>query len=159
MNILLGFMLIISCTFGLGIYLTNSSKKSLKNTKSILDLIKHIKRKIDFFNSPLDEIYESYKADDKDFDEFIKTIRHAGWSETFTNGNRFQLTAEVQQTLLEFGVELGKTNRNEQIILCNYCIEKLEKEYNEMQKNIPEKNKTTMALCLYGGVMIIILFI
>jgi len=156
---LIGACAIIICTLGMGLHITGKNKKSLIFTKEMLELMRHAKDKIEYFNAPIDEIFESYTAKKPQFIDSINKIKTDGWESVTEMQNEINLSKEVQSIINEFGNKLGKSNKQDQLSMCNYCINRLENIYKDMQKSLPEKNKVTVALCIYSGLMIIILFI
>ena len=156
---LIGAGAIIICTVGMGLHLTKKNKSSLLFIKEILEFMKYTKEKIEYFNAPIDDITENYTTQNIQSEIMIRSIKTDEWTKSLDEQKEMTLPQEASNIIKEFGKKLGKSNKQDQVAMCNYCIDRLENLYQEMQSDIPQKNKITFALCIYGGLMIIILFI
>ena len=155
----IGLILILICFSGIGLYSTKNHNIGLKQTKEMLNFMNYIKQQIEYFNTPLDEIYNSFNSTTPNFNEIVKDISSNGWTITLCNKKEIFIPQKCLSILKEFGNELGKIGKKEQIEKCTYYINAIEQEYEILKETIPQKTKTTFAIWVYIGLMIIILFL
>ena len=154
-----GLVLVFICSLGIGFYTTCIQKTTLEQTKEMLDFMCYIKEQIEYFNTPLGEIYNSFDNQNHLFSSLVKNISANGWSIALKNKKDLSLSANCLLIIKEFGNTLGKTDRKDQLEKCNYYIKKFEEEYENLKESTPQKTKTSFVLCIYVGLMIIILFL
>ena len=125
----------------------------------MLDFMYYIKQQIEFFNTPLNDIYSSFNNQNQLFSSLVKDISTNGWNIAVRNQNELYIPKNFLSIINEFGNVLGKTERKDQLEKCDYYIKEFEQKYKELEQKTPQKTKTTLALCFYVGLMIIILFL
>ena len=55
-----GLSLVLICSVGIGFYTSRLQKTALEQAKNMLDFMYYIKQQIEFFNTPLNDIYSSF---------------------------------------------------------------------------------------------------
>ena len=155
----LGLIIILLNCIGGGLYSAYKTRTELYDLKETLSFIKHIKNGIEHFNSTLDEIYSTYKTENHRFLIFLENIKSKGMLHSVIDNSTLFLNKKTREILYEMSVYLGKTQRNEQLNLLNYTIEKIKNEYDILEKKAPEKTKLSLTLYIYAGLMLIILFL
>ncbi len=156
---LAGILLIFFAFSMLAFNSSRKEKNKINQLQEILDLMKYIRNQIEFFSRPIPDIYESYTPKYRETEELINDILREDWTFALKNCDCISCTNEINQILNQFGANLGKSNKQQQILHCDYCIEMFEKELNIHKTKSPNKIKTTVALWLYAGLMLIILFL
>lgn len=154
-----GLCLIFSCCLSLGFYSSYKTKTGLKRLREIIKFLNHIKTKIEFFSSTLEDIYNNYTSDDDTVNLFINDISKFGWSVALNNSKDLYLSEKAKSYLKDYGSFLGKSNKDEQIIHNDYYIRQLEEEYKLLESEAEKKIKLSLSLGIYIGLMLVILFI
>lgn len=154
-----GLSLVLICSVGIGFYTSRLQKTALEQAKNMLDFMYYIKQQIEFFNTPLNDIYSSFSNQNQLFSSLVKDISTNGWNIAVRNQNELYIPKNFLSIINEFGNVLGKTERKDQLEKCDYYIKEFEQKYKELEQKTPQKTKTTLALCFYVGLMIIILFL
>lgn len=154
-----GSILILVSFWGVACYLANNLKKKTLCTENMLAFFKHIKNQIEFFNSSLPDIYDSFNSENKPFFIFVKSLKNNSWTSALDTSPKLIYDKKTKEIIKSFGAELGTTDRCGQLAHCNYYINLLEQEYQKLQKDAKNKIKTIYALCLYAALMLLILFL
>ena len=154
-----GIVLVLTCFSSIGLYLSYRTKACVKNLHEVLDLMKYIKNQIEFFSTPIPDIYDNYSANNKETASFIHDISLYDWEIALKKRSKSLFDEKTVEILKCFGNGLGKSNKEQQLLHCDYYIDLIEKEYEKTEKNAPDKIKITLALCFYAGLMVLILFI
>jgi stage III sporulation protein AB len=154
-----GLSLVLICSVGIGFYTSHLQKSVLEQTKNMLDFMYYIKQQIEYFNTPLDDIYSSFDNQNQLFSLLVKDISTNGWKIAVRNQNKLYIPKNFLSIIDNFGNTLGKTGRKDQLEKCDYYIKEFEQEYENLKQTTPQKTKTSIALCFYVGLMIIILFL
>ena len=155
----LGLSLIFICSVGIGFYSSVVQKTALEQAKEMLDFMYYIKNQIEYFNMPLNEIYSSFEEQSRFSSSLVKDISTKGWTHALRKQKKLLLPSPCISIINDFGNTLGKTERKDQLEKCDYYIKEFEQEYENLKEVMPKKTKTSFALCIYVGLMIIILFI
>lgn len=117
----------------------------------------HSKNQIHYFNTPTNEIFESFTPKDKHFKTFIQSVDLSGKEAHSCTLN--PIPQEIESTVEEYTNKLGKTSKTDQIALIERCEKEIEKYYKELTEQAPNKIKLSLSLGVYCGLMLIILFI
>ena len=137
--------------------LNKSASLSVTQTESFISWIRFLRSEIECFSMPLPralercprEIYEGcgYTSDvpPTGIEDLIKKCRIAD--------------GEVNRQLTRFCEDIGKGYREEQLSLCDYCLELLEARRRELAAELPTRRKLNSALCLSGALALVILLI
>ena len=155
---IIGLFIIFFSSVFLGLYSSYMDKCSLFFMSEILRFIEHTKEQIKHFNAPLNEIYNSFNCKDKTMKLFLENISNNGLTQA-VESSRKSLPYEYHSTLNEFALKLGKTNRDDQVKLCDYCCKQLEKVFNEEKEKLKTNSKLKITLSIYIGLLLIILLL
>lgn len=155
----LGIILLFSCSVIFGYYSSYKAKASLIQLRSLIDLMRYIRNQIEYFNTPISDIYSNYQEDNENIRCLINDISIIGWDEALKNCSYIYLSSEIISYLTQFGGLLGKSGKDEQLSHCDYYIKLLEDEYIKKEKDVPQKAKVSLALGFCAGLMLLILFI
>lgn len=156
---ILGLSLVFISFVGIGFYSTRVQRYALEQTKEMLDFMYYIKQQIEYFNTPLSEIYSSFDNQNQLFSSLIKDISLNGWTVALKNKKEIFVPQKCLSIITDFGNTLGKTGKKDQLEKCDYYIKEFEQEYEFLKESTPQKTKTSFALYVYVGLMIIILFL
>ena len=148
-----------ACACCIGFVKAREAKKELIFTDNLLDLFKHIRNNIEYFNLPLDEIFNSYSPKHKIFGSFFEQIKVCGWSDVIARKEYNYISAKTFRLIAEYGNELGKSDKDNQLKLSGFYIDELTEIYNELSQRVPQKMRVYISLGFYTGILIIILFI
>lgn len=149
---------LLSCIGG-GVYSAYKIRLELYDLKETLYFVKYIKNRIEHLNSPLNEIYSTYKSENPRFILFLESLTEQSPKRNGIDSGCLCLSQKARDALKEMDGYLGKTQRKEQLNLLNYTIEILKNEYDILEKKTPEKTKLSVTLYIYAGLMLIILFL
>ncbi len=155
----LGLLMLFLCSLTFGVYSSYKTRTGLSQLRDILDFMCYIKSQIEYFNTPIYDIYKDYNNNDNGLNELISNISLSGWNAAFEKTQKLYLPEAIVQQLMQFGIFLGKSNKEEQLTHCDYYIRLLENEYQKLEQEAPKKTKVSLALGLSAGLMLIILFI
>ena len=156
---IIGIVLLFLAPVSLGAYSSFKTGAEVRQLGQILDFMYYIKKQIEFFNTPINTIYDSYCPADDEFSAFILSISANGWNYALKNTESVFVSDKTTDLLEAYGSNLGKSNKDDQIKHCDYYINLLEKEFEQLSKKAPEKKKVSLALGVYGGLMLAILFL
>lgn len=146
MKIFGGLLIIVSSVIASYFY-ENKQKKQIKDLKELYNFIEHIKIQIEYFSSPLKEIYDKYISDN----QIIRDIK-CGISPILSNK-----TAETEFSSC-FNT-LGKGYKKEQLKNLEYISNILSKEIQNEESNLHQKIKIFRALSLFVGCCTVILLV
>lgn len=155
----IGLIIVFFCSLGIGAYSASTKKKALKQMEELLHFIRFIRLRIDYFNSTLDNIYTSYTPESQSMITFIDSLQKNGWSDTLKDDQNIKLSKYHTKLFSEFGEILGKTPKDEQLTQIDYYLDTLDKELEKLKKDTPDKAKLAFSLWVYGGLLLIILFL
>ncbi len=134
--------------------------RRLRQTEGFLLLIRHVKAQISCFCTPLAEIFAEFENSSLEAIGFTSALREGGFSYALEKcKDKIYLDTERINMLANFGEELGKSYREEQIECCDYYIGELENAYTKTRDEQPRRAKLYRSLLLTGGLMVIIVFI
>ena len=156
---IIGLSFVFISFIGLGFHSTRVQKCALEQSKEMLDFMCYIKEQIEYFNTPLSEIYNSFDNQNQIFSTLVKDISLSGWTIALKNKKEIFIPKRCLSIINEFGNTLGKTGKKDQLEKCNYYIKEFEQEYERLKESTPQKAKTSFVICIYVGLMIIILFL
>jgi len=154
----IGLLLVLGSSIGIGAYFSHREKTSLIHLGRFISFINYIKKQIEYFNTPICDIYQNYDPQDDTFSDFITEVSVAGWSYALEKTKELALPKNTIDLLKEFGTTLGKSGKEDQLSLCDYYSAALSKEYEELSKKVPERKKVSLALGVYTGLMLVLLF-
>lgn len=150
--------IIIAVSGIIGSYVLNSAaKRTLEQIEGLISLVRHLRTEIECFCMPLPSALErcprevlvkcGYTANG-----IPKSVRELLDGCVICDG-------ETQKVMLSFAGSVGKGYRDEQLGLCDYCIELLEARRQSACEQLPSKIKRNSALCLCGALAVVILLI
>jgi len=153
----LGIVIIFLSCSCFGYALSAAQKRRLCAGKAFLSLVKNIRNSINYFGTPLGQIYQKNdcSAIGRDFERELKS---AGISSAYTKyGADLPKSPSTEPVLRDFTDKLGKNSPEEELKLCDAFIEQygsfLEKEGEECEK----KQKLYLSMGILVGVMAVIL--
>jgi hypothetical protein len=124
-------------------------QEAISNLRDYVKLIDHVRLQIGYFSHPLGKILKTYGSP---LGETIDEIQ------SVLQDNHLLHTEEIH-ALLEWASSIGNGYKNEQLNLCIYTKEKMERYLSVREKDYPAKAKTNSALTLLGGATLIVLFL
>lgn len=135
---------------------SDSQKSRLKNLEYLIGLVRYIRTQIDCFMLPVDKIISDYTSDDNS--QIASELKKSSFPKSAENLKNI-LGIEEYEVILNLSKSLGRGYRDEQLKLCEICIDSLDSIHEKHKADMQSKIKTYRAFCLLGSVMIIILFI
>lgn len=140
-------MILCACACACAFY-EKGEKNKIFHLASCYDYIRYIKTQIEYFSMPIDTIHSSYEPKSELCDALI------------ANEGIDKLFEKEDATLISgFFSSLGKGMKNEELSLCSYTIEELEKRIERKKSDYPNKIKVFRATALFIGFCTIILLI
>lgn len=158
---------IIACSMRIGILISQKYKFRLNELDELKNNFKIIENKIKYTYQPLEEIFQeiaeisSYEIGDL-FRKVAGNIKEKGAEKAWKYAiekSELSLKKEDKEALKEFGILLGKVNKEGQINQINFVNELLERQIEKAQQ---EKNKNEVMykkLGLIFGVGLVIVLI
>ena len=146
MKILGGLLIIITSIIVSHTY-DNRQKERIRALKEISDFISFTKMQIEYFSSPLKEIYAKYNKKSIYVDRLIN-------KETLEI-----LDKDTMDELSSIISSLGKGYKDEQIKHLDYLRTKLTSKIAECEGNYQQKTRVFRALSLFVGSCIVILLL
>lgn len=135
---------------------SDSQKSRLKNLEVLIDLVRYIQTQIDCFMLPVDKIILEYTSANNS--QISEALKKSKLSESCENLKPI-IDKEEYEAFLSLSKSLGRGYRDEQIKLCEICLNSLKDIYEKHKSDMQSKIKTNRAFYLLGSVMIVILFI
>ena len=152
----IGLLIIFICSVVVGQTISAKYKSSAKETEAFIQFIKYIKSQIEYYNTAYPDIYEKYSNDI--INDFIAKLHNTDWI-TALDTTTFNFDDSIKELLYNFGHEIGKSMKDEQLTNCSYTIEQLQIQYNYIISDLPKKVKLCTSLSLMTGLSIVIIFI
>jgi hypothetical protein len=150
--------IIIAVSGIVGSYVLNSAARhTLEQIEGFLSLVRHLRNEIECFCMPLPSALArcprevlvrcGYTASD-----VPKSVRELVDGCVVSDG-------ETQKAMLSFASSIGKGYRDEQLGLCDYCIELIEARRQIACEQLPSRIKRNSAVCMCGALAVVILLI
>lgn len=158
---------IIVCSTKIGILLSQKYKYRLDELDELKNNFKIIENKIKYTYEPLEEIFAevaeiSTFSISQLFKNVANNIKEYGAEQAWKSQVKqidLSLKKEDKEVLKEFGILLGKTNKEGQINQINFACELLERQIEKAQKD-KEKNETMykkLGVILGVGIVIVLI--
>lgn len=135
-----------------------SDRLKTRDIEAVIDIIKYISEKIEYFSAPLPEIFLQYSNDHFEKTGVLEEIRRSGIKFLCTD-NKLSISQEDRDLLSKFASELGKSYVDEELALCRYTYEKLkesEAKLRETQKSREKLYRTIPPMVVLSLILIII---
>ncbi|MBR7033534.1 MAG: hypothetical protein IKI03_07900 [Clostridia bacterium] len=134
-----GASLVLACSLAVTVSVVSDKRKRIRHTEAVLDLISHVRSNIELFLTPVSGIFSDFRNDDLEACGFSAVLRDSGIEEAVRKGAA-SLSVETEEVLTFFSSSLGKSYKEDQLRLCDYCGEKikaeLEREREELKRNV-----------------------
>lgn len=124
-------------------------QEAMSNLRDYVKLIDHVSLQIGYFSHPIGKILKAYGSPLGETIDEIQSVLQ----------DNHLLQSEEIQALLEWASSIGNGYKNEQMNLCAYTKEKMERYLSMREKEYPAKAKTNSALTLLGGATLIVLLL
>lgn len=146
---LIGGILIIIASVMVSYNYETREKEKLAFYSEYTRLVKHIKKQIEYFSMPLNEIYSSFDTENRLLLK-IKSNKLDEIKHYFPND---------YEAITDFFQQIGKGFKKEQLSLCDSTIESLESTLKIQSEEFSKKVKISRAISLFVGACIVILII
>ncbi len=147
---IIGALLILCASICSCVFYEKNEKSKISSAIKACDFIKYIKTQIEYFSTPINKIIASYE-DKSPLIEDLSTKSFSVAKRLLDRGD-FKL-------VFDFFSSLGKGLKDEELSLCSYTIEELQKCIEKKEKDYPDKIKVFRAMALFFGFCVIILLI
>ena len=124
-------------------------QEAMSNLRDYVKLIDHVSLQIGYFSHPIGKILKAYGSPLGGTIDEVQSVLQ----------DNHLLQSEEIHALLEWASSIGNGYKNEQMNLCAYTKEKMERYLSMREKEYPAKAKTNSALTLLGGATLIVLFL
>ena len=111
-------------------------KRRVQTLDGWIDLIRFIRSRIDCYLTPLDEILTAY-APNRDADLGMLLERSS-----------LYLDEEAKRVISGFEKEIGAGYREEQLRICDFCVEELRHLRKSCAEKAPTRTKLSVTLCV-----------
>ncbi|MBQ7760708.1 MAG: stage III sporulation protein AB [Clostridia bacterium] len=145
---ILGCVLILIASVVSGYYFEWSFKEKIQFLENVVGLLNYIKKQIEFFSTPIKEIYSSYPDKSKHITDLI-------------DGDLDDLRRKYKDLdfIFNYFQQAGKGYKSEQLKLCDYTINEAQACLNKLKEELPKKVKVIRSISLFLGASIVILLI
>lgn len=146
---LIGSIFIILASIFSSYYYENKLKCNINKIESLIDLVKYIKTRIEYYSMTLEEILRKYGNKNP-------------WKDALLNSTLIgvnNLNENTKNDILSFISAIGKGYKKEQLSLCEYTINSLNNELEKMKAEFTKKSKIYRSLSIFFGVGLVILIV
>ena len=154
----IGLAVLFFISVYIGQIISGTYKTSVKQIEAFIQFIKYIKSQVEYYGTPYPEIFSKYTNIPLEQCGFIQRLRNGDWN-TALDDTVFGFDNNIKEILYNFGRDLGKKMRDDEINNCDYTIEQLRIHYNTLKSDLPKKNKLCTSLSLMAGLSMIIILI
>ena len=155
-----GALLLGSVCLSLSRAAVRAEHARLCQTVGFLLLLRHVRSSISCFRTPLREIWMGFDNAALNECGFLRLLRRDGFSPALSSvRTKLYLGHEELRLLTAFGYELGKSRAEEQLVLCNYTLERLEQLYTRCREEEPRRRRVASTVILTGGLMLILVLL
>lgn len=140
-----GSILLCACALFISLYVSRFEKRRLEVTDAYISLLFYIKGQVDCYSMPICEILSGAPPRVLDACSYVASDGLVSMVER----SKPYLSDESFRLLFCFASEFGSTYREEQMKRCDYYIEALAKERENMAEDIPKRSRiySTLAIC------------
>ena len=149
-----GLIMLSGCVFA--VLLNRSENERLKRIYALLELMRFIRREIDYFCVPVNEIFKRVdknilnacgsSGEITDFDSFIASLSP-------------EPDEEIRSVLTSFSRELGVSYREEQLKNCDLHINTLSSLCDRAERESKKNKKLHTVLCISAAATVVILLL
>lgn len=158
---ILGFLLLGTAILCFCLEYIRRQQRKWAQTEGFLQLCRHLRGQISCYALPISDAVLPLQ---------IEALEECGVLPLLKEGVDFPQALERSKgelclepaaldALYAFGAGLGKSYREEQIALCDYTAEELEKAARQARRDCPRREKLAGSLCLTGGLALLVLFL
>ena len=150
--------------FGLSLFfclcVSRMERGRVRQTEGFLLLLRYVRTQISCFRTPVQEIYGSFRNPALSECGFLDALRQYGFPEALDRcTGRLYLDEEELKTLSALGRELGRSYCEDQIALCDYTLEQMERAFDRRREEAPKRTRVAHSLVLTGGLMLILVLL
>ena len=146
---IIGSIIIIFSSIFASYFYEKSLKNSIRCVNDLIELIKAIKNKIEYYSLSVDDILNQYTPKS----DYIKQVL------TGEEATIMYIDESVNKDIKAFFVSLGKGYKKEQLLLCEYTLKSLQDACEKINTEFSKKAKIFRSLSLFLGVSIIIILV
>ena len=154
----IGLAVLFFISVYIGQIISGTYKNSVKQLEAFIHYIKYIKSQVEYYSTSYPDIFNKYTNVTLEQCGFISRLRDSDWN-TAIEGTAFSFDNNIKEILCNFGIELGKKMKDDEINNCDYTIEQLRIHYNTLKSELPKKNKLCTSLSLMAGLSTVIILI
>lgn len=150
----LGIILICAAAGGSGMLYAASLNREYEKLLGFIRLIRFIGTRIECFSQPLMTVYADFSDPALDSCGFTGALREDGFTTALCRcRDELCLDDAVFGILSEFGDGLGKSFSDDQVKHCARYADMLSKRASELEKTLPGRKKTAVAVSASLAVM------
>ncbi len=161
---LAGALLILISGISISIEINRIDEKNLRQTEAFIALLRHIRKQIDCFCTPIGEILAS--CDERILMDCGCTAEYAkglgndnAFASLLIGCPEYDRGEGLFEILRSFESELGKSYRGEQLRICDYYISLLLSRSAAIASELPKKKRFTRTLCISISLLAIIILL
>lgn len=158
----LGAIILVAVSYLCGSVSANAHGEELKAIESVIKLLLYMKRRLYTERSELFDIFNGYNDDylvSLGFLPQLCSCRGSFTENWISASEKLPMNADAKNELEIFGESLGKLNLDEQLKRLEVCINALETSKQNIEKVLPQKQKTTKTIWLLSGLLIAIILL
>lgn len=151
---IIGMLLICTAAGGCGWLYAASLNEEYQRMLGFVRLIRFIGTRIECFNQPLGTVYADFSEPSLDACGFTEALREDGFTSALCRlKEKLCFDDAVIDMLSEFGGGLGKSFSDDQVRHCARYADMLSERTAELEKTLPGKKKTAVAVSASFAVM------
>ena len=155
---MIGAVMILISSAVMGTYMANVFGRRITSTEEVASFIKYIKRNIESFKMPVDEIISTYTSEHFEETGFRDAVIRDGLK-VAASGGYLTLSKKAEQELVEFLSCLGSDYAEGEVKRCEYYIGVFEDILNAERENMATNGRLYRLLPPLAAISLIILLI
>lgn len=154
---IIGSVIVIASSFCTGYFFSENMKNRLRAVKELHEFINYISVNIEMYNTPLSDVYETFKSDYLYKCGFIDKL-HMG---IYTAAKECGLLMgdEENEIIYSFDEKIGRGNTEDMVKLCSYSVSKLKNIADKIACELPEKRRVYRTISLLVGISTVIILL
>ena len=153
-----GASLVLAGSFAASSSFVSDKKRLIRHTEAVLGLISHVRTDIDHFLTPVGGLFEDFRNDDLESCGFSSILREKGLDAAVCSQTA-SLTEETQEILRCFSSALGRSYKEEQLRICDYCTVRISEELAREREKLKRDLGTYRFAPLIFALFIILCFL
>jgi len=154
---ILGAVIIISSSLGVGYLLNDNMKKRLEGIITLAEFVDYISMNISLYKTPLDDIFRSYSGNYHKKCNFAEKLQGGIYFAAKESG--LLLGDDEREVMRSFSEKIGTGTVEESVKLCSYTSSRLRTIEEHLRHDLPDKQRVYRTISLLAGASAVIMMI